>query len=507
MDLINSILDNIDEAVIVTNPEGIVLLYNKVALEHSQDLLEKTLQLDTSITELLPNHRREITQSIFKNIRQHRRPQKTFAEYVSKNGSKYHLEINYVPVVTEGELTFIHIFVRDLTAQKIFERKLASQAANTNNLIEKAHAIVIGLDSRGYITAWNEHCSRITGFEKREVYAKRFTDVVLEKHQKEGFESILTHEVLSDPVGNFELPIITKTGKSVVLLLSCTLRTSPAGTTVGFVLVGQDVTELIHYRRSLEKIVDERTRELKMALKKEKDVVDMRSRFVSIASHEFRTPLSNIEYETSALKKIGGKIGLDELTVKLNKIEKQIQHMNRLLDDVLTYNKNEVGKIQLILSNLNIRDFIQKVAEEVGQSTKHTHRINLEIGTLPTNLYTDEKLLRNILTNILTNAIKFSPGKETIRFIVQTLGNQLVFVIIDHGIGISPDERDKVFEPFLRGSNANSIQGTGLGLSIVKKAVELLHGTLQFESRIGEGSTFTVSIPLDITTKYHVTSC
>jgi len=170
--------------------------------------------------------------------------------------------------------------------------------------------------------------------------------------------------------------------------------------------------------------------------------------------------------------------------------------MTYLLDDVLTYGKSQAGQIQLILSNIDLTDFLNKIVEDVANSTKNTHGIKKEFKSLPVEISTDEKLLRNVLINLLTNAIKFSPGKSDVYLMVQGDGSQLVISIRDQGIGIPEDEVDKIFEPFVRGKAVTAIQGTGLGLAIVKKAVELLSGSIQAESKSGSGTTFTVNIPL-----------
>ena len=171
--------------------------------------------------------------------------------------------------------------------------------------------------------------------------------------------------------------------------------------------------------------------------------------------------------------------------------------MTYLLDDVLTYGKSEAGELRLIISKIILVDFVTKIVEEVGHGTKNTHLINTDLNQLPEIIMTDEKLLRNVFINLLTNSIKFSPGRNCVYLSLRGEGNELTLAVRDEGIGIPEDEADKIFEPFIRGKATGSIQGTGLGLSIVKKAVELLRGSIQAESRLGVGTTFTVKIPIE----------
>ncbi len=497
MDFLDSILDNIDEAVITTDPQGKILRFNELALENSKVFLaSKPLQLGDDLIAISSPERRESVRNTLLEIQLDKQPAKSFAEYVHRNGTTVYLELSYVPVTDEnGNLTHIHLFARDITQQKVYEKKLVTQSANASNLIEKANAIIIGVDTRGYITDWNEHCFIITGFEKEEVYGQKLVDALLADEERPAFEVLMSRLLNHELVKNYEIPVRTKSGRRVIFMLSSTPRTSATGETIGIVFVGQDVTELTDYRKSLETKVEERTRELQRALKKEKEVVEMKSRFVSIASHEFRTPLSSIQFSADFIKKNNQKISKEELSKRLENIEKQAQHMTSLLDDVLTYGKSEARKIQLIVSTIAVRAFINKIIEEVGHSSKNTHKIKVDFLRIPDQLTTDEKLLRNVLINLLTNAIKFSPGHEAIHLAISGNNGQLLFSVHDDGIGIPEEEVDTIFEPFVRGKGVTSIQGTGLGLSIVKRAVELLKGTIQAKSQVGSGTTFIVTLP------------
>ena len=497
MDFLDSILNNIDEGVITTDAQGKILIFNESALDSSKNLLLlKPLELGDSLINSVSPERREIVKNILREIQLEKQPAKSFAEYTNRNGTAVYLEMSYVPVTDEeGDLTYIHLFVRDITEHKVYEKKLVTQSANASNLIEKANAIIIGVDTRGYITDWNEHCIKITGFEKDDVYGQKLVDVLLAEEERPAFDLLMLRNINHELISNYEIPVRTKSGRTSIFMLSSTPRTSATGEIIGIVYVGQDVTELTQYRRSLEIKVEERTRELQRALKKEKEVVEMKSRFVSIASHEFRTPLSSIQFSADFIKKHHQRINKEELNKKLDNIEKQAQHMTYLLDDVLTYGKSEAGKIQLVISNIALLDFISKIIEEVGHNTKNTHTIKVDFDQVPDQITTDEKLLRNVLINLLTNAIKFSPGREQVYLMMNGSADQLLFSVHDDGIGIPGDEVEKIFEPFVRGKAVAAIQGTGLGLSIVKTAVELLKGTIQARSQVGSGTTFTVTIP------------
>lgn len=496
MDFLNSILNGIDEGIIVIDTEGRVLFFNEVAIIKSKVIpLTKPLQVGERLQDIVSLDRKENVHEIINEIKLKKQSIRIFSEYINKIGTTIYLDTTYVPFVNEsGDVSNIQLFVRDVTSQKVFEKKLTTQAANVSNLIEKANAIIIGVDTRGYITDWNEHCFKITGFNKNEVYAQKLTVILLKEVERPIFELLMLRILNQELVNNYEIPVLSKAGENIILLLSATPRTKATGEVIGVTFVGQDVTELTGYRKSLEKKVEERTRELKRSLKKQKEVVEIKSRFISIASHEFRTPLSSIQYAANFIKQ-HQTISPEDLTKRLVGIEKQVGHMTSLLDDVLTYGKSEAGNIQLVITKFVLLDFVNKIVEDVGHSTKNTHSIQTNFDHLPGEIATDEKLLRTILINLLTNAVKFSLGREHVYLTLSEVTDQIIITVRDEGMGIPANEMDKIFEPFLRGKAATSINGTGLGLSIVKKGVELLSGTLRVESQVDIGTTFTIVIP------------
>ncbi len=501
MDILNSLLDNLDEALIILDNEGRVLLFNEVAVGLNRSLFTQPFQHGDHFTDSINLEMSLAIRDIIQDVHKRKTAEKYFSELKNHNGTFVFLEFNFVPVINEeGDETHIHLLIRDITSQKVFERKLITQASNISSLIEKANAIIIGLDTRGYVTDWNEHCVKVTGFIKDDVYAQKFVSVLMKDVDPGKFEIIFAKALNNEPAISEEVFIRTEQGGLITLLLSCSHRLSASGQVIGLTLVGQDVTELTEYRMALEMKVEERTRELKRALQLEKEVVEMKSRFVSIASHEFRSPLSSIQFQTNFIKQTNGNIDHEDLQRRLNSIEKHAHHMSALLDDVLTYDKTETGKIKLDITNIQVNDFLNRILEEVSHyKQKARCIIKTDFNHIPMTLLSDEKLLQSIFINLLTNAVKFSPGKEHVFLIVKGSGHQLIIIVRDEGIGIPEDEINKVFEPFLRGKSASSIQGTGLGLSIVKKSVELLNGTIHTKSKVGKGTTFIVTIPTDQT--------
>jgi PAS domain S-box-containing protein len=260
----------------------------------------------------------------------------------------------------------------------------------------------------------------------------------------------------------------------------------------------QDVQELTQYRMSLEKIVEERTRELHDALEKERELSEMKSRFVSIASHEFRTPLSTILFAADYLRNYHHRIKTEQIEKKLDSIEGQVQHMMSLLDDVLTVGKADSGKITVSLSKIDLKHFFVELVSNVKQASKSDHQIVMSFNIKFDSYQTDEKLMCNIFSNLLSNALKFSPqGTEVLVQCFQQ-DDQVIFRICDNGIGIAPGEETLIMEPFNRGSNVGATSGTGLGLAIVNTAVKLLEGNISITHEAKYKTVFTVSLPMNI---------
>lgn len=234
---------------------------------------------------------------------------------------------------------------------------------------------------------------------------------------------------------------------------------------------------------------------LERSLAQEKEMGELKLRLFSMISHEFRTPLSVILLSSQLLRET-----LEELVEKkqlknLYRIQSSAKLMNHLLTDILTLTRAEAGKLEYKPQLINVEDFCLNLVEDLQLSgtnsitvkfvnNGHCHRANL-----------DEKLLYSILSNLLLNAIKYSPGREEIDLILNCEPSATVFQVKDKGIGIAQEDIQKIYEPFYRGKNVDNLVGSGLGLAVVKKCLELHQGEISVTSEIDVGTTFTVKIP------------
>jgi PAS domain S-box-containing protein len=383
--------------------------------------------------------------------------------------------------------------MQDVTEQKEYERSITAIAQELSELIENANTPIFGTDRNGYVNEWNRVTAELTGYSKNEALTKKLTYFISDRHHK-GFSFILDQIAGDSPVSNLQIPIVTKDQRDLIILLNATPRKNSSRQITGMLMVGQNITELIEYRQNLEAKVQERTHELHVALKKEKELVEMKSKFVSIASHEFRTPLSTIALATGFIQKYYLKMKPEDIDDKLKNIEKQVNHMAYLLDDVLLIGKAEAGRIKIKLGEMEIKA-LEDLAKEAVGTTGKKNKLHVSIECMQKTIITDEKLMRNIIINLITNALKFSPGKTPVEMKIKSDTKTLTISVKDSGIGIPKPDLNNLFSSFYRGSNVGTIEGTGLGLSIVKKACDLLEGEIQVHSKINKGTEFIVSLP------------
>jgi signal transduction histidine kinase len=247
---------------------------------------------------------------------------------------------------------------------------------------------------------------------------------------------------------------------------------------------------------SLEIKVTERTRELQEALQKTKELAEWKSRFASMASHELRTPLATIKIAAGNIRKYSTSLTPERINKKIAIVLEQADLMIRMLEDLLMLGQADERKIRLKKQRIEVRAFFESLKMEIEGATNGSHIIRGEFDFKEKYIETDDDLLRNIFINLLNNAIKFSPGHSDIWLTVHDLASALRVEIRDEGLGISEEDLSKIFEPFVRGENAGNIAGTGLGLSIVKKALDLIGGSITVTSKPGEGSVFSVIIPV-----------
>jgi signal transduction histidine kinase len=274
-------------------------------------------------------------------------------------------------------------------------------------------------------------------------------------------------------------------------------------------LLDQKEKQLQNANEELEQRVAERTAELQQAneqlrrlegelrqsLVQEKELSELKSRIITTISHEYRTPLTTIASSAELLEAYRNQWDNERQLKHFNRIQSSVKHLTTLVNDVLFLTKVDFEKQEFQPAPLKAATFFEDIIDEVQSTISDKHHLTFTSQCECYEHYLDAKLLRQILTNLLSNAIKYSPEGGTVSIQLNCEENCIIFSIADEGIGIPKEDRDKLFESFNRASNVGTIAGTGVGLSIVKKCVELHRGQIAVESKVGEGTKFTVRLP------------
>ncbi|WP_018479233.1 hybrid sensor histidine kinase/response regulator [Pontibacter roseus] len=278
----------------------------------------------------------------------------------------------------------------------------------------------------------------------------------------------------------------------------------------------KSLEEIQKFNMELEQRVEERTRELAAAnrelehtnrtlkqaqleihkaLQKEKELHELKSRFVTIASHEFRTPLSTVLSSASLITKYKSAEDDDKRLKHVGRIKSAVNNLTNILNDFLSISRMEEGKIYNVPTTFDLHTFNTEVVDEMQGFLKDGQRIDYQHLSEASAVTLDKQLLKNIILNLLSNGSKYSGEGKTIWFTTEVTEQSIRLVVHDEGIGIPDADKVHLFTPFFRAQNVTNIQGTGLGLNIVKKYVEIMGGTLDYQSELGKGTEFSITIP------------
>lgn len=389
---------------------------------------------------------------------------------------------------------------------------------------------IIVVDQRGSILIANPVAEEMFGYDSNELSGKTLESLLPERHR--GRHLQFREEFRGNPIPRRmgrgrDLSALRKDGAEFPVEIS--LNFSEAGgnfiamafiTDISFrkkaeEALRQSEEQLILYASELEKKVEARTSDLnnsirsleheiferkkaeeeaRRSLEKERELNDLKSKFVSIASHEFRTPLSTILSSISLVEQYLSRKDYDKIDKHTDRIRSSVHHLTAILNDFLSLGKLEEGRVEINLEKVELRAFLNEVVETINPLLKPGQKILSEdISNI--SVSTDRNVLRNIVFNLLSNASKYSDENKRIWLTTEADEKTFSVIIRDEGIGIPAEEHKHLFERFFRASNSGNVQGTGLGLSIVKRYVELLGGSLQFQSNT-QGSSFTFILPI-----------
>ncbi len=375
---------------------------------------------------------------------------------------------------------------------------------------------ILLIDERGKIIRINPSAEKLFGYQNGELLdqqiealiPKRFADK--HHHHRDHYNENPHPRSMGVGIGLYGAK---KDGTEFPVEISLSPFTSEEGKfVIAFIL---DITvrrlaeeKMKNYSADLEKQVGNRTlilreaiselektkNELNLALEKEKELNELKSRFVSMASHEFRTPLATIMSSLSLVKTYGDQNDTEKQNRHIGKIKSSINNLTDILNDFLSVSKLEEGKVEVLMETFSVQEFLKGIISDTENLCKQDQKM-VYIHDGEDTVRLDKKILQHILFNLISNATKFSKEGSQITIRTQRKEKMILFSVEDQGIGISESDQKHLFQRFYRAKNAANIQGTGLGLNIIENYAELMKGKISFTSVENVGTTFTLSFP------------
>lgn len=353
-------------------------------------------------------------------------------------------------------------------------RKLSAVASLTNNQ-------VIITDAEGRIEWVNDAFIAYTGYALDEIRGQRPGDVLQGPDSDPATIDAINRKIAAGENIDIEFLNYTRSGKEYWVTIEARPTFDDKHRLMNYVAIGTNVTA----RRQTEAA-------LRTALRQERELREMKSRFVIMASHEFRTPLTAILSIAGYLKMAETNLSAAKRIDRLTRLETAAHQIETLIEDVFTYDQIDTAWMRFEMQPVDLVMLTRDTVEMFRAGAGAHYQFICDLPEDPLILQTDRNLLQQILSNLIDNAIKYSTPGSMVEIQARHEGKYVRTCVRDHGIGIPPDEQKRIFEPFFRASNTGSITGTGLGLSILRNAVELQGGEIQFDSVEGQGTTFTV---------------
>ncbi|MFX0557901.1 PAS domain-containing sensor histidine kinase [Maribacter sp. CXY002] len=489
--IFNLLSEGISEGIIVVNIDQTIVATNSSAEEMFG--YEKDELIGQSLEQLIPNrfhnkHDHHVQEFINKS---EKRTMGQGLELfgIKKNGEEFPLEAGLNPFELYGN-TYVMALTIDITERKIKEKELSHWARIFDESLNEIY--VFDTTTLLFLNV-NKEAQRNLGYSLEELKKMSPLDIKpdydLPKFRK------LVKPLVDGGESKIEFETTHARRDGTLYPSEVHLQISKMGANTVFVAFILDITERKEYTQNLEKTVQERTKQLMEALAKEKELNELKTRFLSLVSHEFKTPLSSILTSVTLLGKYTETAQQDKREKHVNTIRNKVKYLDTILNDFLSVEKLESGKVNYKIEEFPLSKLINKVIYDSNFLLKSGQRINYPSNADDICVQFDEKTFELVLSNLVHNAIKYSPEDCIIDLLVKNYNETIEIQVVDKGIGIPDSDQRHIFDRYFRAKNALLTQGTGIGLNIAKQHLENLGGKLAFKSEENNGSTFSVFIP------------
>lgn len=408
-----------------------------------------------------------------------------------KDGSMFWNDLYIFPITNSKGLVsnFIGI-LNDVTIKKIAEEERLHLASIFDESLNEIY--VFNAHTLQFVNA-NYGAQKNSGYNLDELKAMTPLDIVSSNSQS-GFKQALK-SLSYKHIEKLEFESIHRRKDGSKYPVEVHLQSSRLNENEVFVAIILDITERKNYTTNLENQVIERTKQLEKALSKEKELNELKTSFLSLVSHEFKTPLSAILTSCELLNKYQLEEHQDKRSKHIKTVVDKVHFLNNILNDFLSVEKLETGKVNYRFSQFKLSKVINEAVYDANMHLKEGQQINYPENIDDLSVYQDEKIIQLILSNLLYNAIKYSSENKKIELIVNQIDKTTNIKVKDEGIGIPEKDQKHIFERYFRAENVLNTQGTGIGLNIVKSHLENLGGSIYFETKEHIGSTFIITFP------------